>query len=366
MKIALTFSSKNGLLNEYKKRAGSINHINEIPQDFFAEGDSMVTINAVINALSNAGHNVTGIEANDQAAEKLDELSPELVFNMAEGLFGDFRESYIPLICERLGLPYTGSDPLTLAIALNKARTKEILTYYGIPNPQFRIFYPLHEIDLDGFEFPGIIKPVSEGSSKGIFNDSVVYDAFTAAQKIREKLLQYNQPVLLEEFLTGREFTVGVWGNGNDVEVLPIVSIDYSELPEGAQPIYSYEAKWIWDTPEKPLNIFECPAKISPFLLNKIEDVVKDTYRVMRIRDWCRVDVRLDDDNIPNVLELNPIPGILPDPKENSCFPKAARTAGYNYVEMLDRIITTAAKRYDLKSTIPQLMERELPILNVG
>ncbi len=348
MKILVTYSSKDGLLQEYQKRHNLKLGEESIPQDFFAEGDSPETIKAVVEALQGFGHHVIGIEADDHAAENLDRHRPDLVFNMAEGLFGDFRESYIPMLCERLGIPYTGSDPLTLGLCLNKARTKEILGHYLIPSPSFRVFRPHQEIILEGFEFPGIIKPAFEGSSKGIFNDSVVYDPAHARKKIVENVRIYNQPIILEKFLSGDEFTVPIWGNGDEIEMLPIVAINYRDLPEGAHPIYSYEAKWIWDTPQKPLEIFQCPALLSALQKERIEEVCLDAYQALGIRDWCRIDVRLDEGGIPNIIEMNPLPGILPRPEDNSCFPKAARTAGYSYEYMLHKVIEIAAKRYGL------------------
>jgi D-alanine-D-alanine ligase len=160
-----------------------------------------------------------------------------------------------------------------------------------------------------------------------------------------ETLNKYQQPVLLERFLKGAEFTVALWGNGADVEVLPIIEIDHSQLPAGAQPIYSYEAKWIWDTTDNPLDIYICPAKIDAELQQKINTLALNTYRKLGIRDWCRIDIRLDETGTPNVIELNPLPGVLPDPRDNSCFPKAARSAGYTYEQMINKIIEIAAKR---------------------
>jgi len=349
MKIALVYSSKEGLLKEFKSRHGRDITQDEIPVDFFAEGDSPDTIQAIIQALESKGHQVTGIEADQLLNYQLNGFRPELVFNIAEGLFGDFRESFVPMICEKFNLPYTGSDPLTLALCLNKARTKELLTYYGIPNAPFKIFTLQDKISLEGFEFPAIVKPISEGSSKGIFNDSVVENLSQAGKRIREKIAKYQQPVILEKFLTGDEYTVAIWGNGDEIEVLPIVAIQYSSLPQEAHPIYSYEAKWVWDTPDNPLEIFQCPAPLAATKKRKIEKVVCDAYKVLQIRDWCRIDVRLDESGIPNILELNPLPGILPNPEDNSCFPKAARTAGYDYAGMLNRVVEFAAKRHGMK-----------------
>lgn len=343
MKIGLTYSSKNGLLSEFKQKVNSSQH--QAPEDYFAEGDSFETIHAVMQAIKSGGHDVTGIEADNDALLKLAALQPDLVMNMAEGLTGDFRESYIPMLCERLGLPYTGSDPLTLALCLNKSRTKEILSFHHIPTPAFQVFYPNETVNTDHLMFPAIVKPVAEGSSKGIYNNSVVQNPIVAKELIIEKLLKYQQPVLVETFLTGDEFTVAVWGNADQISVLPIVAIRFEDLPEGAWPMYSYEAKWIWDVPEKPLQIFQCPAPLSKAAREQIESIAMRTYQIMGVRDWCRIDIRMDSEGLPHVLELNPLPGILPNPEDNSCFPKAARTAGYTYNEMIQNLISISCRR---------------------
>jgi D-alanine-D-alanine ligase len=119
----------------------------------------------------------------------------------------------------------------------------------------------------------------------------------------------------------------------------------YSALPAGALPVYGYEAKWLWDRPEKPLEIFECPACIDDALRRTIEDTVLAAYRALGCRDWSRVDVRLDAAGIPNVVEVNPLPGILPDPADNSCLPKAARAAGMSYDELIQACARHAAER---------------------
>lgn len=355
-RIAVAYSSKKGLEKEFARHSERTPKGDLPPADFFAEGDSSETINALLDALRSKGHKVEGFEADDSIADKLRQYSPDIVFNIAEGLFGDFRESFVPAICERLGIPCTGSGPLTLALCLNKARAKEVLTFHSVPNPAFRVFSEGDEVDLKGFEFPVIVKPVAEGSSKGIFNDSVADNAATAEWLVNDRLQKYGQKVIVEQFIDGDEFTVAVWGNGSEIETLPIVRINYDDLPAEARKIYSYEAKWVWDTPDKPLKIFECPAKISNALEKSIEETVKKAYNAMDVKDWCRIDVRLDSKGVPNVLELNPLPGILPNPEDNSCFPKAARSAGYDYADMLNRVVNIAAMRYKL---ISRAYERE-------
>jgi D-alanine-D-alanine ligase len=349
MKLTVTYSSKEGLLREYGKRFFSGSIEGEVPADFFAEGDSAETIGAVIEALRQGGHEVTGLEADDQVMPRLMENRPDLVFNIAEGLFGDCRESMIPMLCEQAGIAYSGSDPLTLGICLNKARAKEILSYYRIPNPAFRVFSDVKVVETESFDYPAIVKPVAEGSSKGIFEDSVVDNEWQAKDRIVAKLEKYMQPIVMESFLPGTEYTVAMWGNGGEWEVLPIVEFNYGNLPAESRRIYSYEAKWIWDTPDKPLEIFQCPARLNGTQKEQIEAVVKQTVRVLGIRDWCRIDIREDGFGRPNVLEVNPLPGILPNPEDNSCFPKAARTAGYNYAAMLNKVVTIAARRQGIR-----------------
>ena len=348
MKIALLYSSKTGMAASYlSKRPDDVREEeDDPPPDLLAECDSDETIQAIRESLEEK-FRVFPIESDDKAFDRLRRLQPDLVFNIAERLDGPNRESHIPTLCEILGLPYTGSDPLTLGICLDKSRTKEILTYHRIPNAAFWTVEDASEIP-DEVRLPAIVKPLYEGSSKGIKDSSVVDNAAQLWERVSEVVNRYQQPAIIERFLPGREFTVGVLGNGPDREVLPIVEIDHSLLPRGARPIYSYEAKWVWDTPDKPLAIFKCPAALEPELRERIEKLVKDTCDILRIRDWCRIDVRLDEAGEPNILEVNPLPGILPNPDENSCLPKAARTAGYSYSGLIHRVVDEAVRRYGL------------------
>ncbi len=293
-------------------------------------------------------HDVSMIEADENAFEKFKSVQPEIVFNVAECAHGTSREAQIPAMLDMLKIPYTGSDPLTLTTCLDKARTKEILSYHKIPTSKFLLIETLEDIDKFDLKFPVMIKPVAEGSSKGIFNSSLVKNIDELRERLQANLSAYNQPFLVEEFLPGREFTVAILGNNSDTEVLPVIEINLHELPKDLAPIYSYEAKWIADTREKPLNIFTCPAKIDAGLYKKIEETALKTYRVLRCRDWSRIDIRLDEAGVPNIIEVNPLPGILPDPKDNSCFPKAARVHGLSYQEMINKVLFTAAKRHNL------------------
>jgi len=316
-------------------------------QDFYAEWDTFETIDAVRNALAER-HEVTLIEADEKAYVKLLEQPPDIVFNIAEGLYGVSREAQIPAILEFLRIPYTGSDPLTLAICLDKSRTKEILAHAKIPTTRFAVVSNLNEIRQFSASFPCIVKPLHEGSSKGIFNSSVVNTAAELRRELERVLTGYSEPALVEEFLIGREFTVAILGNPGEITVLPIVEIIFDSLPAGVNHIYSFEAKWIWDNAEAPLDIFQCPARLTGTLQEQIENICRKAYKLLRCRDWCRIDVRLDRSGNPHIIELNPLPGILPNPEDNSCFPKAARAAGLGYNKLIQTVLACAAKRYGL------------------
>ena len=240
--------------------------------DLYAEWDSAQTIDAIAGALAAYGE-VVRLESSPDFPERLRAARPDIVFNIAEGLHGVNRESHIPAICEFLGVPYSGSDPLTLSLCLDKSRAKEILTYHRVPTAPFLLVDSAKDLDhlLAGALplsppseiVPLFVKPVHEGSSKGITERNFVKSADELEAQVLYLLETYQQPVLVEEFLPGAEFTCGVLGNGPDARVLPIVGMNFNALPSGAVPIYGYEAKWIWDHPDQPLDIFACPAPVS-------------------------------------------------------------------------------------------------------
>lgn len=320
--------------------------------DAYAEWDSAETIAAVENALSGLGE-VLRLEATPDFPQRLREARPDIVFNMAEGLTGQNREAHVPAICEFFGVPYSGSDPFALSLCLNKARTKQMLQFYGIPTAPFALVESLAEarvVKRAGLlRYPLFAKPVQEGSSKGITERNYIRDGSELLPCVAELLEVYEQPVLVEEFLPGAEFTCGVIGNGREARVLPIVGIRFDALPEGALPIYGFEAKWIWDRPDQPLRMFECPAAIDDTLRGAIEQVTLRAFSALGCRDWSRIDVRLDSQGRPNVVEVNPLPGILPNPEDNSCLPKAAAAEGMSYEELIQSCVLAAAKRQGIR-----------------
>ena len=339
MRVAVTFNMKRGEPDEAQEPPGS-------RSDAEAEWDSPKTIAAVVNALQER-HEVIPIDAAKDVYHGLVASRPEMVFNIAEGSAGPCREGHVPSILEYLNIPYTASDPLTLNLCLDKARAKEVLAFNRLPTPRFRVI-SAEKISKNGLSYPVIVKPLYEGSSMGICNNSLVRSHEEMHERVRWVLDEYNEPALVEEYMAGREFTVAILGNGPSARVLPIVEIKFDSLPEGMNPIYSYEAKWIWDQPSNPLQIFECPAQLDGKLRSEIERICLKAYAVMRCRDWCRIDVRLDAAGRPHILELNPLPGILPCPEDNSCFPKAARAAGLSYNQLINEVLHIACARYGI------------------
>jgi D-alanine-D-alanine ligase len=325
--------------------------------DQFVEWDEPETIAAVADALRVFGE-VVRLEAVGDFAERLADARPDLLFNMAEGRSGPNREAHVPAIAEFLGIPYTASDPLTLAVALHKGRTKEILAQRGVPTPSYVLIESFGDLPrLDGAAFPLFLKPAWEGSSKGIAAANRVESARAAKARAEQLLATYRQPVLAERYLPGAEFTVAILGNGHETRCLPTIRYRFESLPAGALPVMGYEAKWVWDVPEAALNVLECPAKIPPAMDSVIQATALAAYRALGCRDWARVDLRLDERNVPNVLEVNPLPGIIPDPVANSCFPRAAQAAGMTYAGLIQAVTRIAWRR---------IAGRELEVLTLA
>ena len=348
-----------GLAYNQRPSTGSSNRDLALPaeltatDDAFVEWDEPETIDAVARALAVFGE-VVRLEAIGDFPQRLARARVDLLFNIAEGATGPSREAHVPAIAEFLGVPYTASDPLTLTLALHKGRAKEIFAARGIPTAP----YVLVEVEddlakLDRLTYPVFLKPAWEGSSKGIAEANYVTDAAGARRRAREILDTYQQPVLAEQYLPGDEFTVAVLGNGTEARALPIIRYLFETLPEGALPIMGYEAKWVWDAPGQTFDVLECPARVPTALSLQIADTALAAARALGCRDWARVDVRLDGNGVPNVVEVNPLPGIIPNPADNSCFPCAARAAGMTYDELIQKVTQIAWRRISGKDLVP-------------
>lgn len=315
-----------------------------------AEFDEPPTIAAIHQAIVNNGYQCINIEADNSCYRKLLKFRSKigLVFNIAEGHGGEIREAQIPAMLEFLGIPYTHSGALAHAVSLNKALTKKVWRFHGLQTPNFVLLGPNDNPQGLGLKFPVIVKPNSEGSSKGIYNASLVRtrsQLLRLAAQIQKKFGQ----VLVEEFLPGREFTVTVMGNRADklgVYTLPIVEQNYKVVPKKYHRLASYEVKWLFeDRLEDATIAYVCPAKISPDLESEIRKLCIAAFESIACRDVARIDLRLDSRDRPQLLEINTLPGMMPDPNVVSYFPIAARAAGMDFDRMIGRIINHAKER---------------------
>lgn len=332
MKIALTYNLKKK--DETK------------PVDYFSECDSAETINAIVGALCAKGHHVETIDVEyPKLFSYFRENSVDMVFNIAEGQSGRFRESEVPAILDYLNIPYTGSNTFSLALALNKTITKKILKAENIPTPNFQLFTKGSE-ELDpALKFPLIVKPNCEGSAKGINKANVVNNTVDLFKRVKETLDAYHQEALAEEFIEGKELTVGILENGQ-TRVLPILEIDFSECKNSGEYFYSWKMKEYQGNRELGLvPTFHCPARLDKEVEEKVKDVVLKTHRAVGCLDISRTDIRLDKFNVPYVLEINPLPGL--DPKESN-FPLMAYAAGMTYEDLIEAIILSASERKGL------------------
>ena len=325
--------------------------LQERPIDCIAEFDSEETIQAIAGALQAGGHEVILLEANEDFTEKLRMSHPEIVFNIAEGRQGDCRESHVPAICEFYGIPYTGSGILTLSTCLNKARTNEVLCSNGLKVPPYQVFYTRDDILQLSSEFPLIAKLLHEGSSMGLSDKSVVKDEKALRNEVDYLLHTYHQPVLVQKFIIGREFNVGILGNDDPI-TLPITEIIFQE-PYGIVMFYPDEEVFPMFKGLKGEHFMDkfmgkiapkkciCPAVVSLELANRINQTALKAYQALDCRDCCRIDLRLSIDDTLFILELNPIAGIAP----GYWLPHSAEVASINYTEFINKILDIALER---------------------
>lgn len=327
MKIAFCYN--------VKKDNPSLNPNEQIDTEF----DGPSVINGIKKTLEELGHKVIMIEADENAYQKLKRHKNkiDLVFNIAEGIRGDARESQIPIFCELLKIPYTHSSPTVHAVKLNKEFTKYLVKGAGVTK------VPGHS------RFPLIVKPNCEGSSKGILDANVVRTKQELAERVRYISDTVGGEVLVEEYIEGREFTVSVIGNENP-KVLPIVEQKFNFLPDGMNKMASFELKWFYEDKLKNLeDAYDCPAKIDDNLKKEIEKTSIAIYKLLGVRDCARIDYRLDKDGNLYFLEINTLPGMIPDLDVISYFPLSARKAGMSYKDLIAEIVRLASERFGLK-----------------
>ncbi len=315
-----------------------------------AEWDPPETIIAIANALARQGHIVVHLEATPDLPRVLAEADVDLIFNIAEGVEGRNREAQVPALCELLGIPYTGSDSATLAIALDKALGKKVLLQHDILTPKFQVMESARErLDAD-MKFPLIVKPNAEGSSKGIDAKNVVDTEEELRIAVKNCVEKYRQPALIEEYITGREFTVGLLGDKRP-RVLPPMEIKFKDKGN-SRPVYDYGVKQEWEQHV----YYECPAKLSESELKAMEKIARATFWALDCRDVARVDMRMDEDGRIYVLEVNPLPGLTPDYSDLVLIAKAS---GMEYDQLIAEIMVGGLRRMRDKRREERELERE-------
>jgi D-alanine--D-alanine ligase len=322
-------------------------------EDEAADYDDPQTIREIAEALSSGGHRVVDLPYDAGLFATLERSRPDVVFNLAEGWGDRNRESIVPAMLEYLRIPYTGSDPLTLGLALDKNWSKVLVAQAGLPTPGSFKIDPGAPIPagLGGTEFPLFVKPNAEGSSKGIRFTSKVTDVSELQGMVNWVHETYGEPALVEEYLPGREYSIGLLGNGHRLRTLPIVAVrpgsDVPEVALGDNPesefIYSYEVKHL------NLEASECPAPITDDLSRRIEDLSVQIFRLFECRDVARVDWKLGSDGQPYFLEINPLPSLS---REWSFLALAGRTVGLDYTQLIQAILNEALIRYGITQDI--------------
>jgi len=306
-------------------------------RDEEAEYDAPATIQAVREAIAATGHEVIDLEATADLPSLIETTKPDLVFNMAEGIKGRTRESQVPSLLELLDIPYSGSDPAALNIALDKALAKKIVRQHGILTPNFFTMTTGKERLPKDLRFPTIVKPVAEGSSKGVHATSVVENEAELREAAQKMIAKYDQPALVEDYIGGREFTVGMLGERRP-KVLPpmeVVFLDESET----RPVYSFEFKQDWSSKIR----YDVPARLEPAQVKTLERAARECFIALGCRDVARVDFRMDEQGKIYFLECNPLPGLTPGWSDLVLIAKAA---GIEYNALIAEILSGAIRRY--------------------
>ncbi len=310
------------------------------PHDGESEFDSPATIERIADALQAGGHTVQRVEANTALPQWFLTHRVDLVFNIAEGTHGEHRESQVPAVLELLGIPFTGSNSVALALALDKAKTKQVLACEGLPTPPWQLFDSPNEPLDRRLSFPLIVKPNREGSARGIWRDSVVWDESSLRRQVQQVVERYRQAVLVEEFVDGRELTVGVLGD----LVLPVLEIDFGPCQASGEFFYSWRMKEFQGNAALGLvPRLLCPAPLEPARVEEIQGIARRAHQALGCADLSRTDIRLRADGRPYILEVNPLPGLSPF---DSNFPFMASAAGLTHDALIQRIVTLAMARH--------------------
>lgn len=311
-----------------------------LPDDLLEEYDSEATVSAIEEALLASGYRTRRLGSGRSFLAEAMREPGDLVFNIAEGYGSRSREAHVPSALEMLGVPYTHSDPLTLALTLDKAMAKRVVASAGVPTPRFAVVEHVDQTSSVPLSYPLIAKPLFEGSSMGVRNHSRVVDEVELRELVAQLLADYHEPVLVEEFASGPEFTVGILGTGASAEVIGAMEI----VPRNCaieRFVYSLEVKRNYLEEVE----YHAPPRRSPGIVAHVEEVALAAYRALACRDVGRVDVRLGADGEPKFLEVNPLPGLNPITGDLVIL---ARAHGIAYAELIGRIVDGARARQGL------------------
>lgn len=347
------------VLYNLKENAPRLN--GSTPKDAWAELDSRQNVEDYCRALRALGHEVVAWEGNAELPQRLAEHAVDICFNTCEGFQGDSREAQVPALLEMLGVPYTGSKVMALAITLDKAMTKRVLAYHGLPTPRFQEFVspdqplapPLRERLEAGR--PLFIKPNREGTGIGINGEAIIRDEKRLREKVAWLLKLYRESVLVEEYIEGRDVTCGLVGNlrpdgsPDDLHLFPISEVDYSVYPPGTEPYYSYRLKVELADAYHAL----CPAPIPESIAAEVRRLTVETFRACGCLDVARVDFRLDVNHHlqPMILEINALPGLTSISDLTLC----AQVEGWTHAQLLQAVFQAAVKRYTLAASDQRL-----------
>jgi D-alanine-D-alanine ligase len=295
-----------------------------------------VTVNAIETALQEKGHRVTLIPAGLDLLQRLSAMHDlDIIFNVSTGITKKSQQAHVVAMLEMMDIPFVGSGLSAHILGLHKQITKRLFITEGIPTPRFQVFYTGDEPFDAALRFPLIIKPEHEGSSIGITKDSVVHDEAALRKQVKQLIQNYQQAALVEEFIKGREFTMGILGN-HDPELFPIEEIifDHRDTENlGAMTL---------DIKTRDAIIPKAPADLDETIAEKMRDYAVKAFRVLGCRDFARLDIRLDESGTPYFLEVNTLPGMQPDYSE---FPRMSVAAGYSYPDLVEKLIKTALQR---------------------
>lgn len=307
-------------------------------EDREAEYDSPTTLQAIREAIASHGHEVVDLEATPELPMVLSAAPVDVVFNIAEGFRGRNRESQVPALLELLDIPYTGSDPATLSLALDKALAKKVVRAAGIDTPNFQLMTTGRErLDKQFNRWPLMVKPVAEGSSKGVISKSVCHTEAEVREVVKEMVGRYHQPALVEEYIGGREFTVGLLGERRP-EVLPPMEIVFTDKSDKT-PIYKFEDK----LEENDRIRYEVPAKLEQAQIERLRTAARSAFMSLGCRDVARIDFRMDDSGRIYFIECNPLPGLTPGWSDLVLI---AQGDGMDYRTLIGEILSGAIRRY--------------------